>query len=151
MKKTDDAAPEENKAEESMTPEEKQMMEQMGMPAGDTGSAQPAVVVSPVELPVVEATTPVAVDTAGQDMNLKMIMDIPVDVHVEIGQTRLSIRDILRLGVGSVVELDRLAGQPADVIVNGKMIGSGDVVVVNETFGIRVTKLVGVQERIESL
>ena len=152
MNKTDDGAPEgENKPEETMTPEEKQMMEQMGMAAGEAAAPQPAVVVSPVELPQVEVTTPVAVDTAGQDMNLKMIMDIPVDVHVEIGQTRLSIRDILRLGVGSVVELDRLAGQPADIIVNGKMIGSGDVVVVNETFGIRVTKLVGVQERIESL
>ena len=150
MKKTDDAEPE-NKPEETMTPEEKQMMEQMGVPAGEAAPAQPGIVVSPVELPLVEVTTPVTVDSAGQDMNLKMIMDIPVDVHVEIGQTRLSIRDILRLGVGSVVELDRLAGQPADVIVNGKMIGSGDVVVVNETFGIRVTKLVGVQERIESL
>ena len=149
MKKTDDGEPE-NKPEESMTPEEKQMMEP-GLPAGEAAPSQPNVVVSPVELPPVEATTPVTVDAAGQDMNLKMIMDIPVDVHVEIGHTRLSIRDLLRLGVGSVVELDRLAGQAADIIVNGKMIGSGDVVVVNETFGIRVTKLVGVQERIESL
>jgi flagellar motor switch protein FliN/FliY len=90
-------------------------------------------------------------DAATQDMNLKMIMDIPVDVHVEIGQTRLSIRDILRLGVSSVVELDRLAGQSADIVVNGKMIGQGDVVIVNETFGIRITKLVGVQDRIKSL
>jgi flagellar motor switch protein FliN/FliY len=107
--------------------------------------------VSSVNLPPIESSPPVKMDAATQDMNLKMIMDIPVDVHVEIGQTRLSIRDILRLGVSSVVELDRLAGQPADIVVNGKMIGQGDVVIVNETFGIRITKLVGVQDRIKSL
>ena len=118
--------------------------------ANAPADAEP-VMVSSVNLPPLESSPPVKMDAATQDMNLKMIMDIPVDVHVEIGQTRLSIRDILRLGVSSVVELDRLAGQPADIVVNGKMIGQGDVVIVNETFGIRITKLVGVQDRIKSL
>lgn len=109
------------------------------------------VIANPVSLSALDTTQAVKTDPDAQDLNLKMIMDIPVDVHVEIGQTRLSIRDILRLGAGSVVELDRLAGQSADIVVNGKMVGQGDVVVVNETFGIRITKLVGVQERIRSL
>jgi flagellar motor switch protein FliN/FliY len=119
--------------------------------AANTPVDDESVMVSSVNLPPIESSPPVKMDAATQDMNLKMIMDIPVDVHVEIGQTRLSIRDILRLGVSSVVELDRLAGQPADIVVNGKMIGQGDVVIVNETFGIRITKLVGVQDRIKSL
>ena len=119
--------------------------------AANAAAPMAPVMVSSVSLPPLESSPTVKPDAATQEMNLKMIMDIPVDVHVEIGQTRLSIRDILRLGVSSVVELDRLAGQPADIVVNGKMIGQGDVVIVNETFGIRITKLVGVQDRIKSL
>lgn len=82
----------------------------------------------------------------GEEINLNMIMDIPVDVHVEIGHTSLSVREFLRLGVGSVVQLDRLVGEPADLIVNGKLIGRGDVVVVDETFGIRISELIGEKE-----
>lgn len=107
------------------------------------------VVVSPVELPSVEKPQPKEADPATQDVNLGMLLDIPVDIHVEIGNTRASVRDILQLGPGAIIELDRLAGQPADIMVNGKMIGQGDIVVVNETFGIRITKLVGVEERLE--
>ena len=90
-------------------------------------------------------------DAAGQEMNLSMLLDIPVELHAEIGHASATIRDILHLGVGSVVELDRVAGQPADIIVNGVLIGHGDIVVVNETFGIRITKLVNVEARIKSL
>jgi len=77
-----------------------------------------------------------------EEVNLDMIMDIPIDVHVEIGRTSLPVRDFLRLGVGSVLQLDRLVGETADLIVNGKLIGRGDVVVVDETFGIRISELV---------
>lgn len=84
-------------------------------------------------------------------MNLNMILDIPVDVHAELGQTEISIREILRLGPGSIVELDRLAGSPADIIVNGKLIGQGDIVVVNDNFGVRISKLVDPEKRVESL
>lgn len=114
--------------------------------------AQSAVVASPVELPHVESAGQQApADSRTKDMNLSMILDIPVEVHVELGQTQISIQDILRLGVGSIIELDRLAGSSSDIIVNGKLIGQGDVVVINENFGVRIGKLVDPQKRIESL
>ncbi len=78
-----------------------------------------------------------------EEVNLNMIMDIPVDVHVEIGRTSMPVREFLRLGIGSVLQLDRLVGESADLIINGKLIGRGDVVVVDETFGIRVSELAG--------
>jgi flagellar motor switch protein FliN/FliY len=109
------------------------------------------VTVAPVELSPLEGGTPQAPSPESQDMNLKMILDIPVDIHVELGHTQISIRDILKLGSGAIIELDRLAGSPADIIVNGKLIGQGDVVVVNENFGIRITKLVTPEERIDLL
>lgn len=90
------------------------------------------------------------VKDVSEEMNLNMIMDVPVDVHVEIGNTSLPIKEFLRLGVGSVVQLDRLVGEPADLIVNGKLIGRGDVVVVDETFGIRISELVGEKELLAS-
>jgi flagellar motor switch protein FliN len=74
-----------------------------------------------------------------------------VDLHVELGATALSIREILKLGAGSIVELDRLAGSSADIIVNGKLIGQGDVVVVGDNFGVRIAKLVEPEKRIDSL
>jgi flagellar motor switch protein FliN/FliY len=109
------------------------------------------VVANPVELPPVETTPQAPMDPKTKDMNLSMILDIPVDVHVELGQTQISIQDILRLGVGSIIELDRVAGSSADIIVNGKLIGQGDVVVINENFGVRISKLVDPQKRLESL
>lgn len=90
------------------------------------------------------------VKDVSEEINLNMIMDVPVDVHVEIGYTSLPIKEFLRLGVGSVVQLDRLVGEPADLIVNGKLIGCGDVVVVDETFGIRISELVGEKELFSS-
>jgi len=85
-----------------------------------------------------------------ESMNLDMIMDIPVDVHVEIGCTYLPVRDFLKLGVGSVLQLDRMVGEPADLIINGKHIGKGDIVVVDETFGVRITSLVAEGELLSS-
>ncbi len=113
---------------------------------------QQKVTAQPVELPPLEkpAQAP-QVDQKNKDVNLSMILDIPVDVHVELGQTQLSIQDILRLGPGSIMELDRLAGGSADIVVNGKLVGQGDVVVINENFGIRITKLVDPQKRVEIL
>lgn len=88
---------------------------------------------------------------ANKDLNLNMILDIPVHVHVELGNTEASIRDILKMGPGSIVELDREAGAPADLIVNGKLIGKGDVVVVGDNFGIRITSLVDPEQRLEAM
>lgn len=106
--------------------------------------------VNPVKLSEMSGKVQPAQSADGEELNLSMILDIPVDINVELGRTQLSIREVLKLGTGSIVELDRLAGQPADIIVNGKMIGQGDVVVVNENFGIRITKLVDPEQRLES-
>ena len=74
--------------------------------------------------------------------NLNAILDIPISLSVEIGQTKISIRNLLQLNQGSVVELDRLAGEPLDVMVNGTLVAHGEVVVVNENFGIRLTDVI---------
>lgn len=85
------------------------------------------------------------------DRNLDMILDIPVTIAMEIGRTRISIRNLLQLNQGSVVELDRLAGEPMDVLVNGTLVAHGEVVVVNEKFGIRLTDVVSPAERVKKL
>jgi len=86
---------------------------------------------------------------AGNDIN--MILDIPVQLPVELGRTRIPIKNILQLAQGSVVELDALAGEPMDVLVNGFLIAQGEVVVVNDKFGIRLTDIVTPSERMRRL
>jgi flagellar motor switch protein FliN/FliY len=83
--------------------------------------------------------------------NLEAILDIPVTLSVQIGATKISIRNLLQLNQGSVVELDRLAGEPLDVLVNDTLVAHGEVVVVNEKFGIRLTDVVSAQERVRKL
>ncbi len=80
-----------------------------------------------------------------------MILDIPVQMTVELGRTRISIRNLLQLAHGSIVELDTLAGEPMDVLVNGTLIAQGEVVVVNEKFGIRLTDIITPSERMRKL
>lgn len=89
--------------------------------------------------------------SAGGDANIDMILDIPVTIAMEIGRTKISIRNLLQLNQGSVVELDRLAGEPMDVLVNGTLVAHGEVVVVNEKFGIRLTDVVSPAERVKKL
>ncbi|MCC5810637.1 MAG: flagellar motor switch protein FliN [Ectothiorhodospiraceae bacterium] len=86
-----------------------------------------------------------------ENVNLDVILDIPVTLAMEIGRTRMSIRNLLQLNQGSVVELDRLAGEPLDVLVNGTLIAHGEVVVVNERFGIRLTDVISPSERVKKL
>ncbi len=86
-----------------------------------------------------------------QDVDLDLVLDIPVSMTMEVGATRLSIRNLLQLGRGSVVELDRLAGEPMDVKVNGVLVAHGEVVVVNEKFGIRLTNVIRPAEWIRKL
>ncbi len=86
-----------------------------------------------------------------ESVNLDMILDIPVVISMEIGRTQISIRNLLKLNQGSVVELDRLAGEPLDVLVNGTLIAHGEVVVVNEKFGIRLTDVITAMERVKKL
>ncbi|HMU65681.1 MAG TPA: flagellar motor switch protein FliN [Cellvibrionaceae bacterium] len=82
---------------------------------------------------------------------LDVILDIPVTISMEVGRTPISIRNLLQLNQGSVIELDRLAGEPLDVLVNGTLIAHGEVVVVNEKFGIRMTDVISPSERIKRL
>lgn len=83
--------------------------------------------------------------------DLDVILDIPVSISMEVGRTDIAIRNLLQLNQGSVIELDRLAGEPLDVLVNGTLIAHGEVVMVNEKFGIRLTDVVSQQERISRL
>lgn len=85
------------------------------------------------------------------DVNLELVLDVPVTIAMEIGRTKISIRNLLQLNQGSVVELDRLAGEPLDVLVNGTLIAHGEVVVVNEKFGIRLTDVISPSERVRKL
>lgn len=83
--------------------------------------------------------------------NLDLILDIPVQLNVELGRTKIAIRNLLQLAQGSVVELDGLAGQPMDVLVNGCLIAQGEVVVVNDKFGIRLTDIISPAERLRRI
>ncbi len=95
------------------------------------------------------ASQPVA--QGATEANLDVILDIPVTLSMEIGRTEITINDLLQLGQGSVVELERLAGEPMDVMVNGTLIAHGEVVVVDEKFGIRLTDVISPTERIKKL
>jgi flagellar motor switch protein FliN/FliY len=83
--------------------------------------------------------------------NLELVMDIPIQLTVELGRTKMPIRNLLQLAQGSVVELNELAGEPLDVFVNGCLVAQGEVVVVNEKFGIRLTDIITPSERIKKL
>ncbi len=85
------------------------------------------------------------------ELNLDMILNVPVTLSIEIGRTRTSIGDLMKLNPGSVVELDRLVGEPHDVLVNGTLIAHGEVVVVNDKFGIRFTDIISPSERVKKL
>ncbi len=86
-----------------------------------------------------------------ESRNLNMLLDIPLQVTVELGRTKRSIKDILELSAGSIIELDKLAGEPVDVLVNGKLIAQGEVVVIEENFGVRITDIISQSDRIKKL
>jgi flagellar motor switch protein FliN/FliY len=86
-----------------------------------------------------------------RDRNLQMILDIPLKVSVELGRTKMPVRDLINLAQGSVIELNKLAGEPLEVYVNDKMIARGEAVVVNEKFGVRLTDIISQAERVEQL
>jgi len=83
--------------------------------------------------------------------NIDLLLDVSLPVSIELGRTRMTIAEILELGSGSIVELDRLAGEPVDILVNNKPLAKGEVVVVDENFGVRITSLVSPRERLEQL
>lgn len=89
--------------------------------------------------------------TDGADVNLDLVLDIPVDVSLRVGSTDISIRDLVSLVEGSVIALDQDAGEPMDVLVNGTLIAHGEIVVVDDQYGVRLTDVVSPVERIEQL
>lgn len=122
---------------------------------GEGGTAVAAEVAAAVESVAPASFTNFAPNTGGaapaSGNDLNMILDIPVQLTVELGRTRVPIKHILQLAQGSVVELEALAGEPMDVLVNGFLIAQGEVVVVNEKFGIRLTDIVTPSERMRRL
>ncbi|QQX87854.1 flagellar motor switch protein FliN [Cupriavidus necator] len=118
-----------------------------GTPAAAAPAAQPAA--TPAAATVFQ---PLAKEApSGFRNDIEMILDIPVQLTVELGRTKVPIKNLLQLAQGSVVELDGLAGEPMDVLVNGYLIAQGEVVVVNDKFGIRLTDIITPSERIRKL
>ncbi|HEY2899405.1 MAG TPA: flagellar motor switch protein FliN [Polyangia bacterium] len=89
--------------------------------------------------------------TADTNRRLELLLDVPLDVSVELGRARVSIQDLLALGPGSVIELDKIAGEPLDILVNDRLVARGEAVVVNDKFGVRITDIVSQAERIARL
>lgn len=150
-----------NEENEEITSEEQSLADEWAAAlaeAGDTDQddidAMLAQAAGPAKAPIQEfshgpesSEAPVSMDGP----NLDVILDIPVAISMEVGSTDITIRNLLQLNQGSVVELDRLAGEPLDVLVNGTLIAHGEVVVVNEKFGIRLTDVISPSERIKRL
>jgi flagellar motor switch protein FliN/FliY len=122
----------------------------------EASSATPAATEVVTEVAPEQVSTPsfanfTPTHAGGPAGDINMILDIPVQLTVELGRTRIPIKNILQLAQGSVVELDALAGEPMDVLVNGYLIAQGEVVVVNDKFGIRLTDIVTPSERMRRL
>ena len=145
-------------SDESQTSDDQQMADQWAAALAEQDDDEEASLPEPVSSPAEEVQSaefddlqPDAGGSVNIDANLDVILDIPVTLSMEIGRTMISIRNLLQLNQGSVVELDRLAGEPMDVLVNGTLVAHGEVVVVNEKFGIRLTDVVSPSERVKKL
>jgi len=131
--------------------EDEVSMDDWAAAMGEQADSEAAAESAPAAQPAVfeQFSSSASSNPAIQDFD--MILDIPVALTVELGRTKISIRNLLQLAHGSVVELDGLAGEPMDVLVNGTLIAQGEVVVVNDKFGIRLTDIITPQERIKKL
>ena len=105
--------------------------------------AAPDVAAPPIDLPAFDAPAAAGPEPAG----LSRVRDIPLEVTVELGRTRLLIRDILDLGAGSIIELDKIAGEPVELYANGLLVARGEVIVIDDNFGVRVTEIITAAER----
>lgn len=85
------------------------------------------------------------------DKNLNFLLDIPVSVTVELGKTKLLLKDLLKLDEGAILELDKFEGEPVDILVNNKLIAKGEVVIINERFGVKIIDIISTQERVKQL
>lgn len=120
-----------------------------GNPRKPEGRVEPKMVdgsVRPIQFGTLESTPPL--EGPG---NLNLLLDVPLEISVELGSTKMRIKEILELGIGSVIELDRLAGELVDILVNGKLIAKGEVVVIDENFGVKITDIVSPFERVNNL
>jgi flagellar motor switch protein FliN/FliY len=120
--------------------------------AAPAAPAAPAAAPAPAAQPAGAAVfKPLANQSSTQSTDIDLIMDVPVQLTVELGRTRMTIKSLLQLGQGSVVELDALAGEPMDIYVNGYLIAQGEVVVVEDNYGIRLTDIITPSERLNRL
>ena len=111
----------------------------------ESKDAMPQNAIRPVEFAYAQAVD------APQANNIDLLLDVPLELTVELGRTTMSLRSILALGSGSVIELEKLAGDPVDILVNNRLIATGEVVVVDDAFGIRIADILDPKKRIESL
>ncbi|HHY37406.1 MAG TPA: flagellar motor switch protein FliN [Clostridia bacterium] len=119
--------------------------------AADKGRARPTdVVPTEVRRIIFSQIEPEQGTSAPSVGNMRMLLDIPLEVRVELGRTQRLLREILAIGPGSVIELDRLAGEPVDVLVNGKIVARGEVVVVDENFGVKISEIISSVETLSS-
>ena len=132
-------------AEETNQEEEPVKDEGAGEGAGETAVEEKEEVVDE------EGSAETAGEESGEPASLDLILDIPLAVTVELGRSKMLINDLLQLGQGSVIELTKLVGDPLEVLVNDKLVARGEVVVVNEKFGVRLTDIVTPMERVKSL
>jgi len=128
---------------------EKEMMEALAQEAAAKSESS---VQTSVQPSAQTASSSAISDSVGsQDSNLDRILDIPLVLSAQLGNTRMLIKDLLQLGPGSIVELDKLAGEPLEVLVNERLVARGEVVMVNEKFGIRLTDVIRPTERVKKL
>ena len=128
---------------------EKEMMEALAQEAAGKSTTS----VQTAEQPSTKTSAPPSIsDSVGsKDSNLDRILDIPLVLSAQLGNTRMLIKDLLQLGPGSIVELDKLAGEPLEALVNERLVARGEVVMVNEKFGIRLTDVISPTERVKKL
>jgi flagellar motor switch protein FliN/FliY len=132
------------------TPEEETSAEAEG-PVATAEEKPPESEEQPAESEVDQPLDDEQGEGSGKPIDLEFLLDIPLQVRVEIGRTRMLINDLLQLGQGSVIELQKFVGEPFEVLVNEKLVARGEVVVVNERFGVRLTDIISPMERIEQL
>jgi len=106
---------------------------------------------TPEAEPPSDSTDEISPEKMEKPVNMELLLDIPLEITAELGRTRMIINDLLQLGQGSVIELNKLAGEPLEILVNHKLVARGEVVVVNEKFGIRLTDIISPLERIKQL
>ena len=103
------------------------------------------------EAPFAEADSFLGTSNRADSNSLEILMDIPLEISVELGRMKMPVRDVIDLGAGSIVEIDKAAGEPVDVLVNGRLVAKGEVVVIEDSFGVRITEILSPNERLQRL